>query len=256
LGVRTNTELVLGILFFFISMLYSSVGLGGGSSYTALMSMFGVQYEFIPTTSLTLNLAVTSVAVLNFWRRRHVNVKLIFPFLLTSIPMSFGGGALHLSERMFIWLLLVTLVFVAIRIYIWNNLTLRVNISPTKSIILSLVLGALLGFVAGTVGIGGGIYLVPLIILFRLAQEKEAAAAGAVFIWMNSLAGIVSRTQQGFFSSEIIFPAIGTVLVGGFIGSYFGSARFSPRTIQKTLGVVILIAIIYLLRKLILGVQS
>lgn len=233
-----------------MALLYSSVGLGGGSSYTALMTIFNVDYELIPTTSLLLNMVVTFVGVLNFRRGGHINFKLVVPFLVTSIPMSYVGGAVPLPESTFLWLLLVTLVFVAARIYLWNGLSLRMHLDSRRSLILSLILGALLGFVAGAVGIGGGIYLVPLIILFGLAGEKEAAAAGAMFIFLNSLAGFISRAQRGAFDAGILLPLMGAVLVGGYVGSHFGSHKFSPRTVQKTLGVVIIIAIGYLLRNL------
>ncbi len=245
-----GNELVLSILFFFVALLYSSVGLGGGSSYTALMTIFDVDYELIPTTSLLLNMVVTSVGVLNFRRGGHINLKLIVPFLVTSIPMSYVGGAVPLPKNTFLWLLLVTLVFVAARIYLWNGLSLRMHLDSMRSLVLSLILGALLGFIAGAVGIGGGIYLVPLIILLGLAGEKEAAAAGAVFIFLNSLSGFISRIQRGAFDTEILLPLMAAVLVGGYVGSHFGSHRFSPRTVQKTLGVVIIIAIGYLLKNL------
>jgi uncharacterized membrane protein YfcA len=112
-------------------------------------------------------------------------------------------------------------------------------------------LGAVLGFVAGTVGIGGGIYLVPLLILFSLATEKEAAAAGAVFIWLNSLVGFIARVQRGAFDESGMIPLILAVILGGYVGSYFGSFKFQPGIIQKTLGVAIIIAIFFITGKLI-----
>ncbi len=241
-------EIALPILFFFVALIYSSVGLGGGSSYIALMAIFGISYQIIPTTSLTLNLIVTSIGIINFWRNGHGRLALIFPFLVTSIPMAYIAGTLNLSKDIFQMLLLFTLILVVVRIYFLNNLKFSFRLSGFKKWFFIFGLGGLLGFVAGTVGIGGGIYLVPLIIMFGLGSEKEAAAAGALFIWVNSLVGVIARAQAGTFDPEFILPLAGAVILGGFIGSYLGAFKFSPKTIQKVIGGVIIIAIIFLLR--------
>ncbi len=244
------TEFLLPILFLFVAFIYSSVGLGGGSSYTALMAILGVSYTMIPTTSLTLNLVVTFIGMVNFWRKGHGKLKLIGPFLITSIPMAYFAGSLNMPEFIFQVILITTLILVAIRIYIINGLTLSFQLSGGQKWILIIGLGAVLGFIAGAVGIGGGIYLVPLIIMFGLGTEKEAAAAGAMFIWVNSLAGFLARFQIGTFDPDFIFPLIGTVVVGGFAGSYYGALKFEAKTIQKVMGTVIIIAIIFLFRKI------
>ena len=109
-------------------------------------------------------------------------------------------------------------------------------------------LGAILGFVAGSVGIGGGIYLVPLIIMFGLGSEKEAAATGATFIWFNSLAGVIARLQSGTIDTDFILPLTGAVMVGGFTGSYLGAVRYNAKTIQNVMGFVVIIAIVVLSR--------
>ncbi|MDP6499218.1 MAG: sulfite exporter TauE/SafE family protein [Candidatus Marinimicrobia bacterium] len=241
-------EYLLPILFLFVAFIYSSVGLGGGSSYTALMAIFGISYLIIPTTSLALNLIVTSIGVINFWRNGHGRLGLIGPFILTSIPMAYLAGTLPLSENIFQLLLLITLMLVVIRIYFFNNLQFSFQLSGVKKWVFILGLGAVLGFVAGAVGIGGGIYLVPLIIMFGLGSEKEAAAAGAMFIWVNSLVGLIARSQAGMFDAGFILPLAGAVIVGGFGGSYLGAVRFDAKTIQKVMGAVVIIAIIFLLR--------
>lgn len=241
----------LVVLFFFVALLYSSVGLGGGSSYTALMAIFGVHYELIPTTSLLLNMIVTGIGSVNYWRGKHLRIKLILLFLLTSIPMSYLGGIIPLSKEMFYILLLITLLFVVARIYIWNNLRFHISLSPMGRTIFILLLGGALGFVAGAVGIGGGIYLVPLIIIFGLGSEKEAAGTGALFIFVNSLTGTIARYQRGAYDFEFILPLIAAVLAGGLIGSHFGALKFRPVTIQKTLGFVVIIAIGLLITKIV-----
>ena len=244
-------EYLLPLLFVLVAFIYSSVGLGGGSSYTALMAIFGISYLIIPTTSLALNLIVTSIGVINFWRNGHGRLGLIGPFILTSIPMAYLAGTLLLSKTIFQLLLLITLMLVLIRIYFLNNLQFSFQLSGVKKWVFILGLGAVLGFVAGAVGIGGGIYLVPLIIMFGLGSEKEAAAAGAMFIWVNSLAGVIARSQSGTFDADFIMPLAGAVIVGGFGGSYLGAVRFDANTIQKVMGTIVVVAVIFLFRDII-----
>jgi uncharacterized membrane protein YfcA len=244
------TEYLLPILFLFVAFIYSSVGLGGGSSYTAIMAIMGVSYIMIPTTSLTLNLVVTFIGMINFWRNGYGRLNLVGPFLITSIPMAYLGGSLDIPEFIFQIILMSTLLLVVARIYIINGLTLSYQLSDTQKWVMTFGIGAALGFIAGAVGIGGGIYLVPLIIMFGLGTEKEAAAAGAMFIWANSLVGIMARYQSGTFNLDFMLPLIGAVLIGGFAGSYFGSVKYNPKTIQRIMGIIILIAVSFLLKEM------
>lgn len=241
---------MLAVLFFFVAVIYSSVGLGGGSAYTAIMAIFDVNYVLIPTTSLMLNVTVTSVGAANFWRGGHVNWRLIAPFLLSSIPLAYLGGSIHFSKQVFYVLLLLTLTTLAVRIYFFDSLRISLKLESRQKFMFSVALGGLLGFIAGTVGIGGGIYLVPLIVMFGLGSEKEAAAAGSIFIWVNSLSGLLSRMQRGAFDMEMILPLLAAVVVGGYLGSYMGSFRFSPRVVQKIMGMVIVVAIGFLIKRL------
>lgn len=239
----------LAVLFFIVAFTYSSVGLGGGSSYTALMAIFGMNTVAIPMISLSLNLFVTSVGSFNFIRNRHGKIKLIVPFLISSMPMAYLGGALQLPKEMFYWVLLLSLVFVAARIYFWKNTIIKLNIDQKGKTIISLVAGSIFGLVAGIVGIGGGIYLVPLIIILGLGTEKEAAACGAVFIWLNSFSGLLSRFQYNSIDLLSHIPLIIAVLAGGSLGSFMGSFKFSPKTMEKILGAVIIVAILFLAKK-------
>ena len=217
------------------------------------MAIFGVSYLMIPAMSLTLNLMVTSVGSVNFIREKHARWQLVLPFLITSVPLSYVGGSLKLPREAFYLVLLISLLFVAVRIFCWKDKKLESQLGNAQRIALSLFLGAILGFIAGVVGIGGGIYLVPLIIIFGLGTPKQAAATGAIFIWVNSLAGLIARIQHHSIDvAELILPVI-CVLVGGFLGSHFGSSKLSPRTMQKILGVLILVAIVFLVHKLVAG---
>lgn len=242
---------ILAILFFIIAFIYSSVGLGGGSSYTALMAIFSINSLAIPLVSLTLNILVTSIGSFNFIRNKHAKIKLILPFLISSIPTAYLGGALNIEKEVFYWVLLISLIFVAARIYLWKNINIELNLTSKGKIIVSLIAGSLLGLIAGIVGIGGGIYLVPLIIILGLGSEKEAAACGAIFIWLNSVSGLISRLQYNSIDLTHYTPLIIAVLIGGALGSYMGSFKLSPKVMDKVLGLVIIVAIIFLLKKVI-----
>jgi hypothetical protein len=251
MDIIISSPYFLAALFFIVAFTYSSVGLGGGSSYTALMAIFGMNIMAIPMISLSLNLFVTTVGSFNFLRNKHGKIKLILPFLISSMPMAYLGGTLKLPKEIFYWVLLVSLIFVALRLYFWKSATINLDIDQKGKIIISLIAGSVLGLVAGIVGIGGGIYLVPLIIILGLGTEKEAAACGAIFIWLNSFSGLLSRLQYNSIDLTEYIPLIIAVLVGGFLGSFMGSFKFSPKSMDKILGVVIIVAIIFLARKII-----
>lgn len=241
---------LLALIFFAIALTYSAVGLGGGSSYIALMSIFGMSYLLIPSLSLSLNLFVTTSGSINFIRYDHARLKLILPFLITSIPFTYIGGAISVSKEIFYWILLISLIFVALRIFFWKNSSLQLKFSKGQKIALSLFFGTLLGLIAGIVGIGGGIYLVPIIILLGLGTHQEAAACGAIFVWINSAVGLLARIQHQPISPLIEFiPIIIAVLLGGMIGSYLGASKLNSQTMEKVLGTIILMAIFFLVQR-------
>lgn len=242
---------LIAFLFFIIAIAYSSLGLGGASSYTALMLILGFSTLLIPTISLSMNLVVTSIGSFNFIRHRHVNLKLLLPFLVSSIPMAYLGGSLQLPKEIFYWVLLVSLLFVVARIYFWENISLQLNLSDRKKITVSVASGGALGLLAGIVGIGGGIYLVPLIIILGLGSAKQAAASASIFVWLNSASGLIARVQFNPVNLLQYIPILAAVLAGAIIGSYLGSTRLSSRTMERILGAIIIVAIILLFRKII-----
>ena len=250
MDIIISSPYFLAILFFIVAFTYSSVGLGGGSSYTALLAIFGISTLAIPMISLSLNIFVTSIGSFNFIRNKHAKIKLILPFLISSIPMAYIGGSLDISKDIFYWILLMSLVFVAARIYLWQNIAIKFEFKQNDKVIISLVVGAILGLVAGIVGIGGGVYLVPLIIVLGLGTEKEAAACGAIFIWLNSFSGLLSRLQYNSIDLTNYIPLIIAVILGAALGSYMGSFKLSAKAMDKILGMVILVAIFLLIKKL------
>jgi len=239
----------LAFLFIVVAFFYSSVGLGGGSSYTALLAIAGVSFLAIPAISLTLNLLVTSVGSLNYIREKHARFRLVGPFLVSSIPMSYVGGALEISREGFYWVLLISLVLIALRIYVWDRVSLKLEMGKAGQTALSLGAGSVLGLMAGIAGIGGGIYLVPLILILGLGTEKEAAACGAIFVWVNSLSGLSARFSSWSFDWSSFAPLIFAVLAGSALGSFMGASRLSPRAMQKMLGAIVLVAILFLVRR-------
>jgi len=240
----------LAAIFFLVALLYASVGLGGGSSYTAILSIVGATYLSIPTVSLSLNVAVTSIGSLNFMRAGHARWSLIVPFLISSMPLAYVGGSLALPQQAFTILLLVSLLFVLLRIYLPAATQVITILSQRKRIAISLVAGSVLGFIAGAVGIGGGIYLVPLILLLGLGTAQQAAVAGAIFVWVNSVIGLIARIQSDRVDLSFMLPLLIAVLFGGWLGSRLGAKMLPAIIIERILGVVILIAVILLVRKL------
>lgn len=243
----------MAALFGLVALTYATVGLGGGSSYVALMVIFGFTSVAIPNLSLLFNLIVTSVGCFNFIRRGHLRWELLLPFIVLSIPMAWVGGALQISEFWFRLLLLLSLLVVLARIFFWREASFRLDLTRIQTILLSLVVGAALGLLAGIVGNGGGIFLVPVILILGLGTIQQAAACGLVFIWLNSLAGLISRSQYNFVDFTDFLPLIVAVAIGGLIGSLIGSSRINPRILEKILGIVIGVAILILGHSLIPG---
>ena len=241
---------LLYVLFFASAFIYSSVGLGGASTNTALMVIMGLNHLEIPVVSLVLNLFVTTVGSYHFIRNKHASLKLIAPFLVSSMPMAYLGGMLDLPKEVFYGLLFGSLLFVALRIYFWKNIALQLNFGRQGVLIVSLLSGSILGLISGIVGIGGGIYLVPLILVLGLGTEKQAAACGAIFIWLNSLSGLAARLQYHAVDLSNYTIIIVAVIIGGFLGSYLGASRYTPQTMQRVLGVVILVALGFLAREI------
>lgn len=231
--------LLLAVGIFVIAVLYSSVGHAGASGYIAVMSLLSVAPAVIKPTALTLNILVASIGTWQFWRAGHFSWQLFWPFALLSVPCAFLGGYLNLPTHIF------KLVLGAILLYSAALFLLRPppELDPVRpSRFLAVSLGGGIGLLSGLTGTGGGIFLSPLVLFMHWARTKSAAAVSALFILVNSVAGLL-----GNISSTKQFPAFALALVaaaavGGSIGSYFGSRRFDPVTIKRFLAVVLLIA--------------
>jgi hypothetical protein len=222
-----------------IAFLYSSVGHAGASGYIATMTLFGLAPTVIRPTALTLNILVASVGTFQFWRAGHFSWKLFWPFALLSIPAAYLGGYLQPSASVLRILIGLVLLFSAARLVFRRGDPPQAS-PPSRPVAVSV--GAGLGFLSGLTGTGGGIFLTPLLLFCRWAHIRQAAAVSALFIWVNSIAGLV-----GYFTKVRSIPSLGLILaaaaiVGGVIGSHLGSRRFAVRVISLFLATVLLIA--------------
>lgn len=236
-------ELLFILSMFLVAFLYSSVGHGGASGYLALMALFGIEVVLMKPSALILNLFVSSIAFYAFYRAGHFRLRLLLPFVLRSVPLAFLGGTLELSPMLY-KKILGTFLFIA---------ALRILIRPGKegdlrkvSVPIALVVGALIGFFSGMIGIGGGIILSPVLLLTRWGGMKETAAASAAFIFLNSLAGLSGHLVAGMEVSPNIVLWIVVVMAGGFLGSRFGGFKFTVAQLKYLITLVLVIASIKL----------
>jgi uncharacterized membrane protein YfcA len=222
-----------------IAFLYSSVGHAGASGYIATMTLFGLATTVIRPTALVLNILVATIGSFQFWRAGYFAWKLFWPFALLSIPAAYLGGYLQPSASILRILIGLVLLFSAARLIFRRE-------DPTKveppSVPNAIGIGAGLGFLSGLTGTGGGIFLTPLLLFCRWAHIRQAAAVSALFILVNSIAGLV-----GYFTAQRSIPSLGLVLaaaaiVGGTLGSHLGSRRFPVRAISLLLATVLAIA--------------
>ncbi len=239
MDLTINQLPLLTIAIFVVAFLYSSVGHAGASGYIAVMSLFGLNPLVIKPIALTLNILVASIASFQFWRSGHFSWRLFWPFALLAVPFAFLGGYINLPTQIFKVIVGVILLFSAVR-FLYPSKIESVIQEPKRPI--ALFSGAGLGFLAGLTGTGGGIFLTPLILLNQWATVKSAAAVSALFILVNSIAGLL-----GNFSSTRSFPSFTAVfaisaIVGGTLGSYLGSNRFEPVIIKRLLASVLTIA--------------
>lgn len=223
-----------------VALLYASVGHGGGSGYLAVLSLYGAQPGFMSSTALTLNLIVASISAIAYIRAGYFSWSLFWPFVLTSIPCAFAGGLLHVEKSVYFLLLAFTLVFVSLRLFrpSEENFALKRDFTLGTG----LLSGAVIGFVSGIVGIGGGIFLTPLIVLAGWSDTKRAAAVSALFIVVNSAAGLLARQTSGRLEFDLFSPLILAAALGGLLGGYGGANRLSPLLLRRTLAIVLLIA--------------
>ena len=223
---------ILSILFFITAILYSSVGFGGGSTYLALLLIWDLPYYIFPVIALICNIIVVSGNSFNYIRAGNHNFKLLIPFLIGSIPLAFLGGTLIVKREVFEILLFLILSIAGILLLI-NNKSYRENNFIVKKLnfFISLIIGCVLGLISGIVGIGGGIFLSPILFLLKADKPKNIVTTASLFILVNSISGVFGQLTKDNVLNEFIlyWPLFLTVLIGGFIGNYLNLKIFSNR---------------------------
>ena len=251
--------LVLAPIFFVISFFYSSVGFAGGSSYIAILVLIGVNLYTVPPISLALNIIVSSAAFFNYQRAGHLSLRLSIP-LLVSIPFAFIGGSIVLPEKILTLVFVISLFSASVVLLLSGGRKItyqyekikRMNLNLTKTTLITCPLGALLGSVSGLVGIGGGIWLSPILIMSGLANPKEAAASASLFILTNSISGFIAHSMSKIkdVNFDLIIPISIVVLAGGIIGSRLGAFKFDHNKIIIIIGILVALAAINLATRL------
>jgi uncharacterized membrane protein YfcA len=201
----------------------------------------GVSTLQIPPVALSLDIVVASLALFSFVDQRHMDWPLAVPFVVTSIPASFLGGSLNVTSQLVQWLHAFCLLGAGSALWFEVKRNSSISVNDGQRMVLSAGLGLGLGFLAGITGIGGGIFLAPAVILLGWATEKEAAAVAALFVLMNSIAGVSAHFLRGNFPVDYLIPLSVSVAIGGFIGSQFGAKKASPKLIRRVIGIILLV---------------
>jgi uncharacterized membrane protein YfcA len=231
-------------LLFVVAFLYSTVGHGGASGYLALMTFFAFVPETMRSTALLLNIVVSFIAFIQYYRNGHFNWTLFWPFALASIPAAFIGGLITIDASLYKKILAVLLLFSVFRLL---GVEFRGKQLITKqNLWAALFIGACIGLFSGLIGIGGGIILSPIILLLHWADMKQTAAVSALFIFVNSLAGLTGLFIQGFRYDTETSVMIAIAIAGGLFGAYFGAKKFNNALLNKFLALVLVLASIKL----------
>jgi uncharacterized membrane protein YfcA len=241
--MQTDPLLILFIII--VAFFYSSIGHGGASGYLAIMTLFNLEPQVLRPSALLLNLFVSGIAFYLYYRKGFFRWKLFYSFAITSIPAAFIGGMIFVTLNIYKKLLGISLLFAVFRM----TFTFRTNGSLKKEVTIytALFIGAILGFVSGILGVGGGIFLSPILLLFHWADMKETAAVSAIFIFVNSIAGLFGILSAGFIFYPKILIWVSAAILGGLFGSYFGSTKLPGMVLRYILAVVLTFASIKLL---------
>ncbi len=223
-----------------VAFLYASVGHGGASGYLALMALFSFAPEVMKPTALLLNLFVAGIAFYHYYKAGYFNFKLFLSFAIASVPLAFLGGMIEVDASIYKKILAVLLIFAILKML--NIFGKETSLIKDIKLWQGLIVGGVIGFFSGLIGIGGGIILTPIILLLHWGKMKEAAAVSALFIWVNSASGLVGQLTSGVSISSQSFVLVAVAMVGGFIGSYYGSKKINNDGLRYMLAFVLIIA--------------
>lgn len=235
----------LAVLAFAVAFLYSSVGFGGGSGYLAAMSLFAISTQLIASTALTLNILVATIAFITYRQSGYFKWSLLWPFLLTSIPASLIGGYIQLPDHLYLLILYAALAYVGVQLLFWDQSAHSMAAPKRFSWAAILSSGLLIGLLSGMVGLGGGIFLSPLIVLAGWGSPKQAAASSAGFIVLNSASGLLGRIMGGNLMLGLLGAALLPVgFAGALIGSRLGARYLSGLLLRRVLGFILLLTVL------------
>ncbi|QTD38066.1 sulfite exporter TauE/SafE family protein [Polaribacter batillariae] len=242
------------LLFFAVAILYASVGFGGGSSYLAILALTGVAFTQIRATALLCNIVVVSGNVFLYYQHKKIEVKKIAPLVLTSIPLAYVGGFLKISQQFFFILLGITLLFAAISMWISKRIVSSKEHIKKQNLAKNASFGGIIGFVSGMVGIGGGIFLAPLLHLTNWNTPKKIAATASFFILVNSISGLLGQYSNPDFYIDwnLTSALLITVFIGGQIGNRLSNTYFTPIQLKKATAILIAFVSIRILMKYLL----
>ena len=234
---------ILTIFFLITAILYSSVGFGGGSTYLALMLIWGIPFYIFPIIALFCNIIVVSGNSINFIRSGNLNIKLLIPYLIGSIPFAFIGGSIQIEKEFFEILLFIILIIAGI-LLLMESKSFSQDEIKIKNIpkIFSIIIGSIIGFISGLIGIGGGIFLSPLLFLIKAGYPKHITSTASIFILINSIFGVAGQLTKNIILNEFLnyWPLFVAVLVGGQIGSILNIKFLSNRTLAVTTSLLVI----------------
>lgn len=234
-----TSDIVLSLLIFVAALLYSSVGHAGASGYLAAMALVGIAPSVMKPTALSLNILVAAIATWKFYRARCFSWPLFWPFALTSVPMAFVGGMITLPGGIYKPIVGVVLLFAAYRLLFKGQRGGTVKAPP---VVAALAIGAAIGLLSGLTGVGGGIFLTPLLLIMGWSETRQSSGVSAAFILVNSIAGLAGHSAGlAALPSNIMWLALSAGL-GGWIGAEYGSRRFDKIMLCRVLALVLTIA--------------
>ena len=239
--------ITLSFLFFLTATLYSSVGFGGGSTYLALLLIWDVSYLIFPVIALFCNIIVVSGNCFNYIKAGNINFKILTPYLVSSIPLAFIGGSLSIDKSFFEILLFIILTLAGTLLLLkFKSFDVKIAVYKKIPKIISILIGGSIGLISGIVGIGGGIFLSPILLLFRVDKAKNITTAASLFILINSISGLAGQFTKSSVINEVYsyWPLFLLVLLGGQLGNFLNLKIFPARLLALlTAGLVIFVAI-------------
>lgn len=229
--------------FLVIAFLYSSVGHGGATGYLAILSLTGLPPNEISTTALVLNVLTASISLAFLIDAKYLKFKICAPLLITSIPAAFLGGMVPLQKGYFL-LLAFVLLLTALKLF-YDSIKGTAEDPDCKPVNIpqALSIGAILGLLSGMAGIGGGVFLSPVLLFLKWSTVKQTSAAAAVFIVCNSISGLVGRAISGRLEFGSIVPYLVAAFIGAIAGSFLGARKFQNKLLKQLLAAVLLVAV-------------